>query len=58
MSVVYAFSLNRNHELVQQVIGEAALRLTDDDLLAPRMVGIDEHRYRSVRFFQDPATKA
>jgi hypothetical protein len=22
------------------------------------MLGIDEHRYRSVRFFQDPATKA
>ena len=25
---------------------------------APRMLGIDEHRYRSVRFFRDPATKA
>jgi transposase len=44
--------------LVQQVIGDAALRLPDVDLLAPRMLGIDEHRYRSVRFFQDPATKA
>ncbi|WP_435875192.1 ISL3 family transposase [Pseudarthrobacter oxydans] len=43
--------------LVQQVIGDAALRLPDVDLLAPRMLGIDEHRYRSVRFFQDPATK-
>ncbi|MDI3213096.1 transposase family protein [Arthrobacter sp. AL12] len=37
--------------LVQQVISQAALRLPDVDLLAPRMLGIDEHRYRSVRFF-------
>lgn len=44
--------------LVQQVIGQAALRLPDVDLLTPRMLGIDEHRYRSVRFFQDPGTKA
>ncbi|WP_426938646.1 ISL3 family transposase [Pseudarthrobacter sp. S3] len=44
--------------LVQQVIGEAALRLPDVDLLSPRMLGIDEHRYRSVRFFQDSGTKA
>ncbi|MGY2746280.1 ISL3 family transposase [Arthrobacter sp. UYCu723] len=44
--------------LVQQAIGDAALRLPDVDLLAPRMLGIDEHRYRSVRFFQDPGTKA
>jgi transposase len=43
--------------LVQQVIGDAALRLPDVDLLEPRMLGIDEHRYRSVRFFQDPGTK-
>ena len=44
--------------LVQQVISEAVLCPPDVDLLAPRMLGIDEHRYRSVRFFQDPATKA
>ena len=43
--------------LVQQVIGDAALRLPDVDRLSPRMLGIDEHRYRSVRFFQDPGTK-
>jgi hypothetical protein len=43
--------------LVQQVIGEAALGVPDVDLLAPRM-SIHEHRYRSVRFFQDPGTKA
>ncbi|WP_026551154.1 transposase [Arthrobacter sp. H20] len=28
------------------------------DTLAPMMLGIDEHRSRSVRFFQDPETKA
>lgn len=44
--------------MVQQVIGDAALRLPDMDLLAPGMLGIDEHRYRSMRFFQDPGTKA
>ncbi len=43
--------------LVLQVIGDAALRLPDVDLLAPRMLGIDAHRYRSVPFFQDPARK-
>ena len=35
--------------LVQQAIGDAALRLPDVDLLAPRMLGIDEHRYRRRR---------
>ncbi|MGO4186984.1 transposase [Pseudarthrobacter sp. TAF60_1] len=44
--------------LVQQVIGDAAPRLPDVDLLVPRMLGLDEHRYRSVRFFQHPGTKA
>lgn len=43
--------------LVQHVIGDAALRLLDVDLLAPRMLGTDEHRYRSVRFFQDLGRK-
>jgi hypothetical protein len=28
------------------------------DKLSPRMLGIDEHRFRSVRYFQDPSTKA
>lgn len=36
---------------VQQDIGDAALRLPDVDLLALRMLGFAEHRYRSVRFF-------
>lgn len=44
--------------LVQQALNSAALTLPDVDALAPRMLGIDEHRYRSVRFFRDPATKA
>ncbi|WOC62696.1 transposase [Paenarthrobacter sp. AT5] len=39
-------------------LDSAALTLPDVDALAPRMLGIDEHRYRSVRFFRDPATKA
>jgi transposase len=44
--------------LVPQAIGDAALRLPDVDLLAPRMLAIDEHRYRSVRFFQDPERRS
>jgi transposase len=44
--------------LVQRALDSAALTLPDVDALAPRMLGIDEHRYRSVRFFRDPASKA
>jgi transposase len=45
--------------LVQRALDSAAaLTLPDVDAMAPRMLGIDEHRYRSVRFFRDPATKA
>lgn len=44
--------------LVQRAPDSAALTLPDVDALAPRMLGNDEHRYRSVRFFRDPATKA
>ncbi len=46
--------------LVQEAVNEAALTLPDVDSLTQRLLGIDEHRhrYRSVRFFQDPATKA
>ncbi|MCC9193848.1 hypothetical protein LOC59_09360 [Arthrobacter sp. zg-Y916] len=44
--------------LVQRALDSAALTLPDVDALAPRMLGIDEHRYRSVRFFRDPVTKA
>lgn len=43
--------------LIQRVLDSAALTLPDVDAPAPRMLGIDEHRYRSVRFFHDPATK-
>ncbi|WP_285249471.1 ISL3 family transposase [Pseudarthrobacter sp. fls2-241-R2A-168] len=44
--------------LVQRALDTAALTLPDVDALTPRMLGIDEHRYRSVRFFRDPATNA
>jgi transposase len=44
--------------LVQRALNTAALTLPDVDKLAPRMLGIDEHRYRSVRFFRDPAPRA
>jgi len=45
--------------MVRAAVTEACLlRLPDVDKLSPRMLGIDEHRFRSVRYFQDPATKA
>lgn len=39
--------------LVQRALDSAALTLPDVDALAPRMLGIDEHPYRSVRLFRD-----
>jgi transposase len=42
--------------LVQRALDAAAARLPDVDKLRPRMLGIDEHRFRSVRFFKDPDT--
>lgn len=45
--------------MVRAALNEACLlRLPDVDKLSPRMLGIDEHRFRSVRYFQDPSTKA
>ncbi|VXB55415.1 hypothetical protein ARTHRO9AX_180341 [Arthrobacter sp. 9AX] len=44
--------------LVQRALDSGALTLPDVGALEPRMPGIDQHRYRSVRFFRDPATKA
>jgi transposase len=45
--------------MVRAALNEACLlRLPDVDKLSPRMLGIDEHRFRSVRYFQDPGTKA
>lgn len=44
--------------LVQRSLEEAALTLPDVDKLSPKKLGIDEHRYRSVRFYKDPETKA
>jgi transposase len=43
--------------LVQDALTHAATRLPDVDRLRPRMLGIDEHRFRSVRFFKDPQTR-
>ncbi len=44
--------------LVQRALDAAVVELPDVDTLAPVKLGIDEHRYRSVRFFQNPTTKA
>jgi transposase len=45
--------------MVRAAVTEACLlRLPDVDKLSPRMLGIDEHRFRSVRYFQDPTSKA
>jgi transposase len=41
--------------LVADAVTAAALVLPDVDELVVRRLGIDEHRYRSVRFFRDPA---
>ncbi|WP_427130536.1 ISL3 family transposase [Pseudarthrobacter sp. S9] len=44
--------------MVRAALNEACLlRLPDVDELSPRMLGIDEHRFRSVRYFQDPESK-
>jgi transposase len=40
---------------VQRTVNAAADRLTDPDAVPVRRLGVDEHRYRSVRFFRDPA---
>ena len=42
--------------LVQKALNMTATKLPNVDLLRPRMFGIDEHRFRSVRFFKDPVT--
>lgn len=45
--------------MVRAAVTEACLlRLPAVDNLSPRMLGIDEHRFRSVRYFQDSTTKA
>jgi hypothetical protein len=44
--------------MVRAAVTEAyLLKLPDVDKLSPRMLGIDEHRFRSVRYFQGPGTK-
>jgi hypothetical protein len=43
--------------MVRAALNEACLLpLPDVDELSPRMLGIDEHRFRSVRYFRDPAS--
>jgi transposase len=39
---------------VQRAINTAADALTDPDTVLVRRLGVDEHRYRSVRFFRQP----
>ncbi|MDQ0240159.1 MULTISPECIES: ISL3 family transposase [Arthrobacter] len=44
--------------MVRAALTEACvMTLPDVDELSPRMLGIDEHRFRSVRYFQDPESK-
>ncbi|EMY32152.1 transposase, partial [Arthrobacter crystallopoietes BAB-32] len=38
-------------------LNHAATRLPDVDKLRPPMLGIDEHRFRSVRFFNLSCTR-
>jgi transposase len=41
--------------MVRAALNEACLlTLPDVDTLSPRMLGIDEHRFRSVRYFRNP----
>jgi hypothetical protein len=45
--------------MVRTAVTEACLlRQPHVDKLSPRMLGIDQHRFRSLRYFQDPSTKA
>jgi hypothetical protein len=37
---------------VQRCVTAAAEQVLDPDVVAVRRLGIDEHRYRSVRFFR------
>jgi transposase len=39
---------------VQRSVNTAAEALTNPDTVAVHHLGVDEHRYRSVRFFRDP----
>ena len=45
--------------MVRAALTEACLlTLPDVDELSPRMLGIDEHRFRSVRYFRDPESSS
>jgi transposase len=57
-AVEAASSFSVSWWLVQRALDSAAPTLPDVDAMAPWMLGLDEHRYRSVRFFRDPATMA
>jgi transposase len=43
---------------VHAALNECLLTLSDVDELSLRMLGIDEHRFRSVRFFRDPGSSS
>jgi transposase len=51
-------SVAAEHQLgwwtVMGMVNAAALVLADPDTLAVRRLGIDEHRYRSVRYYREP----
>jgi transposase len=51
-------SVAAEHQLgwwtVMGMVNAAALVLADPDTVAVRRLGIDEHRYRSVRYFREP----
>lgn len=44
--------------LVQRALNNAMHELPDVNTLQPKRLGIDEHRFRSVRYFKDPETNA
>jgi hypothetical protein len=45
--------------MVRAALNEACiLTLSEVDELNPRILGIDEHRFRSVRYFRDPASSS
>jgi len=51
-----AISFGVSWWLVNTVVVAAAMALPSVDLLAPARLGIDEHRYRSVRWFKNETT--
>ena len=52
------FARHRHWWTAQRCVNAAALVLPDVDRLHVTQLGIDEHRYRRVRWFRDPDTSA